>query len=255
MNFRKLLMLKKRVVLLLSICFACCSLHAQVSELNKYIYVLIPEKFDFQSAPNQYNINTLLKLHLQKEGFEAYMSDEDLPIEMSRSKCNYLNVQFKRSGFLNLKTQFSLVDCSKQVLYTSPEGSTKTKDMFLAYRESIQLAFDNFKNVGYKFSGNKSVEVEQTDKTSAVNIEERQLVEKDSSDKELFFFSQPIANGFQVVDSKPQVIMRLFHTTAKNIFIGVKGDTHGVLFQKNGQWFFEFYENGKLISEKINIRF
>jgi hypothetical protein len=72
---------------------------------------------------------------------------------------------------------------------------------------------------------------------------------------ELFFFAQPITNGFQIVDSEPRVIMRLFNTSQKNVFIGVKEDTRGVVILKNNQWVFEYYENSKLVSEPLKLRF
>jgi hypothetical protein len=49
--------------------------------------------------------------------------------------------------------------------------------------------------------------------------------------------------------------MRLFNTSQKNVFIGVKDDTQGVVISKDGQWFFEYYEKAKLFSELIKLKF
>jgi hypothetical protein len=34
-----------------------------------------------------------------------------------------------------------------------------------------------------------------------------------------------------------------------------KGDVQGALVSKEDQWFFEYYQNDKLISEKIEVKF
>ena len=69
------------------------------------------------------------------------------------------------------------------------------------------------------------------------------------------FFAQPIANGFQIVNNEPRVIMRLFNTSQKNVFIGRRDDTQGVVIFKNNQWFFEYYEKGTLVSEPLKVKF
>ena len=72
---------------------------------------------------------------------------------------------------------------------------------------------------------------------------------------ETFYFAQPTANGFQVVDNEPKVIMKLYTTSQKNVFLGIRGVTNGVLISKENHWFFEYYDGDKLISESINLRF
>jgi hypothetical protein len=49
--------------------------------------------------------------------------------------------------------------------------------------------------------------------------------------------------------------MRLLNTSQKNVFIGMRGDTRGVVIMKDGKWLFEYYEEGKLISEPIKLKF
>ena len=72
---------------------------------------------------------------------------------------------------------------------------------------------------------------------------------------ETFYFAQPTANGFQVVDNEPKVIMKLYTTSQKNVFLGTKGVINGVLISKENQWFFEYYEGDKLVSESWNLKF
>ena len=76
-----------------------------------------------------------------------------------------------------------------------------------------------------------------------------------NKNSETFYFAQPTTYGFQVVDSEPKVIMKLYTTSQKNVFIGEKGKSNGVVLLKENQWFFEYYDKGKLVSESINLKF
>jgi len=49
--------------------------------------------------------------------------------------------------------------------------------------------------------------------------------------------------------------MKLFKTSLSNFYIGQKDSQQGVVFNKNNQWYFEYYQNDKLISEKMEIKF
>ena len=49
--------------------------------------------------------------------------------------------------------------------------------------------------------------------------------------------------------------MKIFKTSNSNCFIAVKGNIQGVLIAKDNQWYFEYYQNDKLISEKIDVKF
>jgi hypothetical protein len=49
--------------------------------------------------------------------------------------------------------------------------------------------------------------------------------------------------------------MKLYNTSQKNVFIGEKGNSNGVVISKESQWVFEYYDNGKFVSEPINLKF
>lgn len=68
-------------------------------------------------------------------------------------------------------------------------------------------------------------------------------------------YAQPITNGFQLVNTEPKVIYKIYNTTVKDYFIASKGDLQGVLYAKDNQWFFEYYQNDKLISEQLEVKF
>jgi hypothetical protein len=58
-----------------------------------------------------------------------------------------------------------------------------------------------------------------------------------------------------VIDNEPKVIIKLYYTSQRNVFLGVKGSTNGVLILKDNQWFFEYIENGKILSEQLKLKF
>ena len=69
-------------------------------------------------------------------------------------------------------------------------------------------------------------------------------------------FAQPLSGGnYQLIDSKPTVIMKLYKTSDANSFLAQKGSQQGVLIKKENQWFFEYYQNDQLVSEKVNVKF
>ena len=68
-------------------------------------------------------------------------------------------------------------------------------------------------------------------------------------------YAQPVANGFQLVDTTPKVVMKVFRTSNANCFIAEKDGVNGVLVAKEGLWFFEYYKDDKLMSEKVAVKF
>jgi hypothetical protein len=49
--------------------------------------------------------------------------------------------------------------------------------------------------------------------------------------------------------------MTLFKTSVQDCFIADNGQSKGVVLKKDGKWFFEYYNNDKLISEGLLIKF
>ncbi|URM37409.1 hypothetical protein [Flavobacterium anhuiense] len=50
--------------------------------------------------------------------------------------------------------------------------------------------------------------------------------------------------------------MKLFKTSQPNVYIASKDNVQGSLILKeDGQWYFESYQNDKLVSEKIVVKF
>jgi hypothetical protein len=69
------------------------------------------------------------------------------------------------------------------------------------------------------------------------------------------WYAQATNVGFQLVDSTPKVRMNLLKSSVDNIFMGKTDTKNGIVYQKEGNWIFEYYENDKLVQEELNIKF
>lgn len=224
--------------------------------VNDYKYVVVPSKFDFLKESNKYNMNTLTKMMFQKYGFEVFMMDEALPTEIANNRCKALFADVvEDKALLITKLKIILKDCKDNIVYETAVGRSKEKDFAKAYTQAFREASKSFETLNYKYNGGNDLANNVEEKPEPKQESKIYSLETNPENPELFFFAQPIANGFQIVNSEPRVIMRLFKTSQNNVFIGVRGDEKGVVITKNGKWFFENYVDGKLVSEPINIRF
>lgn len=243
----------KKVLLSLILLLSFVSFSQNV---NDYQYVVVPVKFNFLKENDQYNLNTTTKLLLQKYGFKSYLSTDELPKEIADSRCKALYATLEKdNAFLVTKIKVVLKDCQEKVLYETEYGTSRLKDFAPAYNEAVRIAFKSFEKLHYKYNDNNKNTADIVPVVKTVDVVADNPTALVSGNSEVFYFAQPVANGFQVVDNEPKVIMRLFNTSQRNVFIAMKGDQNGVLITKEGKWFFEHYQNAKLVSEPINLKF
>jgi len=227
--------------------------------INNYKSVIIPLKFDFTKTENQYRLATLSKFNLNKAGFEAYYTNETIGEEFN-NRCNLLYFDVvKEKSFLTTKLHVVFKDCNDKIIFQSETGASKEKDFQLAYSEALNKAFVSIFALKYKYNGIEASSKQQAIATAAVPVaipskSNNDTIIVDKSNLNLFY-AQPITNGFQLVDSSPKVVMKVFKTSNANCYIAIKGNTQGVLVAKDNQWFFEYYQNDSLISEKIDVKF
>lgn len=69
------------------------------------------------------------------------------------------------------------------------------------------------------------------------------------------WYAQATETGYQLVDSSPKVRMNLMNSSAENVFMAKTDSKNGMVYQKDGTWVFEYYENDTLIKEELNIKF
>lgn len=229
--------------------------------INDYKAVIVPIKFEFVKGENPYRMSTIMKANLEKAGFVAFYENEKLPAEYGeRCQVLYSNIK-KGSGFLITKLSVEFKDCYGTVIFTSDVGKSNRKEYELAYKECINLAFMSINSLRYKYNGKAgspqvkpepSIVATTTTPVSAVNVVSVPVV--DIKDPNLLY-AQPTENGFQLIDKTPKVVMKLLKTSRPDSFIAIKDGVQGTLNAKDNQWFFEYYKEEKLVSEKVSVKF
>lgn len=222
-------------------------------DLNQYKYVLVPAKFSFLKEKNQYNLNLLSKMYMQQFGFETYFDNDDAPNDFFENNCNkiYFDVLEDNNMFAT-KLTVVLKDCKGKVLFTSKEGVNKEKEYKVSYNLALREALNSMKSIQYKYAGDKLVEENKVVQETKVEVQNQSLNSENSVSSQLF--AQPISNGFQLINAEPKVIYKIFKTSVKDLYIAIKGSLQGVLISKNNEWFFEYYQNEKLVSEKVEVK-
>jgi hypothetical protein len=255
----------RTLTIFISILVTACSFSQSV---NDYRGVIIPLKYDFMKTDNQYRMATLSKFYLKKAGFDAFYTNEDRSI-MYNDRCSMLYVDVvKENAFLATKLHIDLNDCNGKTIFKSESSFTKEKDTELAYAETIEKAFESIIALQYTFANKvsnnvateKKIAVTQTGIEGATASAKLTKVENNAyanlvSKPSNVLYAQPILNGFQLVNSVPIVVMKVLMTSIPTCLIATKETTQGVLISKGEQWFFEYYQNNKLISEEINLKF
>lgn len=256
--------------------------------VNDYKAIIIPLKYDFLKTENQYRLQTITKMNLQKAGFQAFYATETIPAEITdRCSLLYVDVQ-KENAFLVSKLFIVLKDCYGTEVYKSSIGKSREKEYEVAYVEALNLAFESVYSLSYKYNGNTNFSskvglnvaavpvmaapaivsptsavqsVTMTTAAAAVAIPVVAIAtttnEPKTSDvkSSSLLYAQPTSYGYQLIDSEPKVIMKVYKTSNPASFMAKKGEVQGALLSKDNQWFFEYYQGDKLVSEKIDVKF
>ncbi|MWB94423.1 hypothetical protein GON26_08615 [Flavobacterium sp. GA093] len=234
--------------------------------INDYKAVIVPLRYDFQKTDNQYRLSTMTKANLIKAGFEAFYSNEQLP-EGYNERCDLLYAEVKRdNAFLMTKLFVEFKDCYGKVIYTSGVGKSKEKEYEVAYKECLDMAFVSINELHYKYNGTKAALPARATSTVAAPAVTTAVVATpvvsavvatptpDVSDPNLLY-AQPTETGYQLIDKTPKVVMKLMKTSRPDSFIAIKDGVQGTLNAKDNQWFFEYYKDDKLVSEKVVVKF
>lgn len=217
--------------------------------LNDYKYAIVPSKFEFLKEKDQFRLNTLTKLLMEKYGFITYYDSDVLPNEVVESNCNKVYVDVKSNGNLFVtKLTVVLKDCKNAVVYTSIEGRSREKELQVAYNQALREAFSSFDKLEYKYSGNSNV-------NSKSNVNENSNGKSPLLNQMLF--AKPLGtNLIQLLTNDtdiPNLVLTISKTNNPSIFIVEEAMRQGVVYKNNNEWIFDYYENEKLISEKLNI--
>jgi hypothetical protein len=246
--------------------FLLISAVGMAQNLNDYQYAQVPAKFKFLKEENQYNINLLCKMFMQKYGFETYYDDEVSNDDFAKTNCNkvFLDV-LENNTMFTTKLKIVLKDCKGIVLATSGEGISKEKEYKVAYNEALRMCFDSFNVVKmHKYLSVEKPEI-VTDKVELTSTEKGDVLKKEfnpnreEAKSQMYFKKYNVIateTGYNLITvTNDYKFFQIFKTSSNDIFIAKRDSVSGVLIKKNESWFFEYYENNKLISEKMNVRF
>ena len=214
---------------------------------GNYKYVVIPVKFSFFNENNKYNLNAMTKSFFEREGFEVFYDTDQFPKELAQNRCSALFVNvIENNNLFVTKINVEIKDCYNKVLLVSDLGSSREKEYQKAYVEAFRIALSSVRE---KL---KSIE-------KGISQEERRI-ENSKINNEVKVTSEKITAvatelGYNLVNEKSVVVFNLQKTSNSNIFTATKGVLSGILIKKNSGWFFEYYEEEKLISQKVDVKF
>lgn len=246
------------IILLLS------SIQLFSQNLNDYQYVIVPTKFNDFDTENQYRLNTIAKFNLEKMGFIAFYENSEIPKEVAKERCTILTADVvKDNNLLWTRVFVTFKDCYGKIIYQSEVGKTKEKEFKNAYPKALDDAFQSLFKLNYKYNATKVITTEPIAEVTLLKSTFSSEKPKaslpapvsETTDYSKLLFAQPTSNGFQLVDSTPKVVYKLFKTDSPSMFLAQKGNQNGVVTLKDGTWFFEYQENEKVVSEKLEIKF
>lgn len=249
--------MKKFIVLLV---FLASSLGFSQT-VNDYKYAIVPSKFTFLKEKDQYRLNTLTKLLMEKYGFVTFFDTDILPTEVANNNCNKVFVEVLSNGTMFMtKLSVVLKDCKNTILFTSVEGKSREKEYQISHNQALREAFNSFEALRYKYDENSNSNVNSNGNSNGStkensNVKVSNLNDDNKKTNDSVLFAQPIENGFQLIDSVPKVIMKIYKTSSPICFIANKNNIQGVLISKDNQWFFEYLNNSNLVSEKVEVKF
>lgn len=247
--------MKKTLIIAL---FITTASFAQKS-INTYKYVIVPTKFDFVKSKDKYQTSSLTKFLFNKYGFTALLEDEKLPEEVVNNRCLALTGAVRdESGLFTTKSIVELKDCNNKVVFTSKEGKSKEKEYKKAYHEAIRRAFKSVQALKYKYTPSKEVTTVKEEVVapvvSAVEVVKNKTVEaNEENTPKNVLYAQLITNGFQLVNTKPEVVFQVLKTSVKDVFV-IK-DKDGILYKNGDSWFAEYYTSGTKTTKQYQIKF
>ncbi len=109
--------------------------------IGDYSYVEVPDRFEFLSGDNKYQLSDMMVYYIEKKGIEAYRKNDSPNVP----KCNvlYADIDKNKSLFLT-KLAIVFKDCNGEVVFKSNEGSSKSKDHAKMYPDALRQAFKSF---------------------------------------------------------------------------------------------------------------
>lgn len=89
---------------------------------------------------------------------------------------------------------------------------------------------------------------------STVKKAPQEIASSENKDVDILY-AQPIANGYQLVDGTPKVVMKLMKSSTENVYIANGQGRSGMVFQSEDTWVFEYYLDDQLVRDELRIKF
>jgi hypothetical protein len=232
--------------------------HSQ-NTINSYKYVLVPQKFDFFKEDDEYGLNATAKSLLEQKGFVVFWSNENLPQALAANRCTALIADVtQRKAIFSTNLTLLLKDCSGNIIFKSKEGKSREKEYNVAYDEALRDAFSSLNNIPYKYDSSITIQQAQIQSiTSTTSPQVPVSAQHAVIDISGTLYAQVIPNGYQLIDTTPKKVLTLLKTSVQDCFLAETGTggSNAIVFKKNGEWFFEYYKDGTLVTQKLEIKF
>jgi hypothetical protein len=216
----------------------------------------VPARFDFFNEDDKYGLNTTAKELLEQKGFTTFVGSEDLPSTVVANKCNALKVELvQRKTFFTTNLTLILKDCQGNIIFKSKEGKSREKEFQLAYDLALRDAFSSLKDAPYQYDGTVFTQAKQDAATPVARSSTPPPGSPAAAEITGALYAQIIPNGYQLIDTTPKKVLTLLKTSVQDYFIAEAGASNGIVFKKNGEWYFEYYKDNQLISQKLEIKF
>jgi len=231
--------------------------------INNYKYILVPQRFDFSKSDDQYGLNSTTKSQFEQKGFIVFWSNGNLPPALAANKCTALIAEVtQKNTFFATNLTVLLKDCSGNIIFKSKEGKSREKEFFIAYDHALRDALASLNDLPYKYDSTLAAQPQQPAQQSQQPV----VAPANSSPAPASaksavtgvtgtLYAQVIPNGYQLIDTTPKKVLTLLKTSMQDYFLAVAESSNGVVFKKNGEWFFEYYKDDKLVSQKLEIKF
>ena len=67
--------------------------------------------------------------------------------------------------------------------------------------------------------------------------------------------ARELSNGYELIDESGAVWLTLFETSAPGVYLAKADERNGMIYKKETNWFFEYYDGGELKVQEVQIQF
>jgi hypothetical protein len=188
-----------------------------------------------------------------------------LKLEQAKSE----SAKIEQAKMSQGKTNQVAIQKAKVAPFRSDPRKTAQKEVEQAKKEQTRIEATNSQvireeaQIELEKAKQAKVAVAQVDMQQSVKNRKTASSEDGTSSKmaktavigESLLYATPIENGFQLINETSKVVLVLIKTLQADYFTANLDKKYGVVFKKNNQWVFEYYFEGKLIAEDLNIEF